>query len=870
MSLSAFWSLLIVAVLPTASTRSHHPDAVEIFTCDFGRQWDVNYDGWPDKWQRHFGPKLPHYVGARIEDDLTAVSGRCLTVKVDGGGAHLESPLVGVSDKFSYKVEASLRLKGLDHSRVRIRVEFCDDEKTLLQTETSPWRTGASDWSLVQIGPVNPSNDAIRLARIVLEIEQGASVDLEGEASIDEIWMARMPKMTVYTNSPFNVYADISDIKVTCDLSGILDSDPEILFELLDASSQRIEGNRVQLDGQLITEVRSKASDFLDAEANRRAAYAGSTAWQPPIKKPGFYKVRVTMASWKEDEITIAVVPPLDRPEKGEFGWSLSGVDAPMTCDELTKLLPRVAVNWVKLPMWYSETEPQRGDQFVMFAEKLAAKDIEVVGVIDRPPATTELATRLSRDVAIADTLSMEESAWLPLLDPVLTRLSLRVRWWQLGADRDTSFASLGQVERELQKLRDKLFRFGQEVNLGISWKWTQGFAESTPAAWEFQQFVGTPTLTGQELGEYLDLPPRGDVRRWALVEPLSRREYDLETRACDLVEQMLAAKIHGADAIFAFNPFDDERGLMTSRGTPGELLLPWRTTSSLLSAAKYLGSIPLPQRSHNRIFETAQGDVVMVVWADAPTREAIFLGDDVRVLDVWGRDDPPLREGDRQVIEVETLPKFVRGLEPRVARWRMAAKFASRNVPSVFGKPHPNQLHLQNTFGQGVGGHVELFGPKGWQLMPAKIDFKLAADEVLARPFESQLPFDASSGRAPIRADFVVDAERQYRFSMFLDLNVGDDQIALETNTRLEQDGSLIVEQRMTNHSSSQVDFKCLLYAPGRRRQRTQVLRLGGNPDVKIYRYPEGAQLLGSELWLRAEEIDGFRVINHRFVVEQ
>jgi hypothetical protein len=38
----------------------------------------------------------------------------------------------------------------------------------------------------------------------------------------------------------------------------------------------------------------------------------------------------------------------------------------------------------------------------------------------------------------------------------------------------------------------------------------------------------------------------------------------------------------------------------------------------------------------------------------------------------------------------------------------------------------------------------------------------------------------------------------------------------------------------------------------------------------VKIYRYPEGAQLLGSELWLRAEEIDGFRVINHRFVVEQ
>ena len=73
-----------------------------------------------------------------------------------------------------------------------------------------------------------------------------------------------------------------------------------------------------------------------------------------------------------------------------------------------------------------------------------------------------------------------------------------------------------------------------------------------------------------------------------------------------------------------------------------------------------------------------------------------------------------------------------------------------------------------------------------------------------------------------------------------------------------------------MVNHSPTLVDFKCLLYAPGRRRQRMQVFRLGGSPDVKIYRYPDGAQLLGAELWLRAEEVNGSRVLNHRFVVEQ
>jgi hypothetical protein len=154
----------------------------------------------------------------------------------------------------------------------------------------------------------------------------------------------------------------------------------------------------------------------------------------------------------------------------------------------------------------------------------------------------------------------------------------------------------------------------------------------------------------------------------------------------------------------------------------------------------------------------------------------------------------------------------------------------------------------------------------------PERIDFKLAAGETVVKPFEISLPFDASSGVAPIRADFIVDADRQYHFSVDRELIVGDGQVELETTTRLEEDGTLVVEQRMVNHSAELVDFKCFLYAPGtgRRRQRMQVFRLGASPDVKTYRYPNGSQLLGSELWLRAEESNGSRVLNHRFIVEQ
>jgi hypothetical protein len=39
---------------------------------------------------------------------------------------------------------------------------------------------------------------------------------------------------------------------------------------------------------------------------------------------------------------------------------------------------------------------------------------------------------------------------------------------------------------------------------------------------------------------------------------------------------------------------------------------------------------------------------------------------------------------------------------------------------------------------------------------------------------------------------------------------------------------------------------------------------------DVKTYRLQNGKELLGKTLWLRAEEIDGRRVLNYRFVVEE
>ena len=259
-----------------------------------------------------------------------------------------------------------------------------------------------------------------------------------------------------------------------------------------------------------------------------------------------------------------------------------------------------------------------------------------------------------------------------------------------------------------------------------------------------------------------------------------------------------------------------------------------------------------------------------MVVWSDRPTREVIHLGDDVRVVDVWGREHRPEKDGNRDVIDVEVMPTFIRGLNPSIARWRIGVRFSDRHVPSVFGKAHANLIEFRNEFSQGAGGTVTVHGPKGWQVGPENLEFKLSPNSTTQKRFAVTLPLDANSGAAPVRADFVVVADQKYEFSVYRDLLVGDGEVEMHVHSHLGVDGSLIVEQRMINHGETPADFKCLLYAKGRRRQRTQVFRLGSNEDLRTYRLKNGEELLGTTLWLRIEEINGTRVLNHRFSAER
>lgn len=872
-------SFLLIASLHTPGELVRHADAAEVAQWDFGEGTDLNFDDWPDGWTRRAGLDYPRYLKIAIRQEASASWDRCLRIDLDGGAAAVYSPPIAVGRQFSYVLEASLRTEQLVRDVAYISLTFYDHDQKPLESYVSQQHQAAPEWRKIAIGPVAPADERVSQAVIGLHLEprDPKHPDLRGAALFDDIWLGRLPRMALKTDCSHNVYTRPDDIQVRCDVSGIPEREPSMTFELIDVRGERLAMLDDRLHGEAVS-ARPSPTPGQRAESDNTPdpaehGYAGTMTWKPPITDYGYYRVRVTMSGatglMQRREMSLAVIRPTSGPSRGEFGWSLPQGDRPLALGPLADLLGEAGVGWVKFPVWYSESQVEWGDQLARFIERLNGQGIEVVGMLDHPPDDV-VDKFAATDQLLAATIFAEPELWHPLLNPIMTRLSLKVRWWQLGSDTDTSFIGHPDLSGKIREVKEQLERFGQEINLGIGWKWLRQppAADRSDTPFVFLSYTADPPLTNTELAEFLTRTDTPGVARWAILQPLSEDEYGIHDRARDLVGRMLAAKQAGADCVFVPAPFDPQRGLMKPDGTPGELLLPWRTTSTIISGKRYEGSLVLPNGSHNVVFSDGR-EAVMVVWNEQPTQETLYLGDKVEQVDLWGKGVRPKQDGHRQVIEASPLPTFITGVHLPVARWRISFQFDKQQLSSVFGRPQDAAFALKNSFEHGVGGTVTLVPPDTWEVDAPTRQFRLAGHEELQQPIRIELRPNASSGERNVRVDFELTADKNYRFSVYRKMTVGLGDVLVDLRTRLNDTGDLVVEQRLDNRSGDFVSFNCFLFVPQRRHLRRQVIDQPHGQNVQTYVLSNGSELIGQTLWLRAEELGGDRVLSHRLTVQ-
>jgi hypothetical protein len=848
----------IVAVALASPSADQGTDSSVIFSTDFGVESDRDYNAWPDGWTRRGGPDYPPYVKARLDFDAVDDTRGALRIDLNGGQVLILSPPIAIDALHCYALRGVVKTQGLVHDRAWLTLTLLDGEKRSLQTYESAPCSGTSDWKELSIDRIDGSQGEPRFAVIGLRIDHAAEQDLRGTVWFNHLRLSRRPLIRLEANNRLLLYDAPDAAELTLSVWGLIEPDAQVALDVRDHLDSSVSSETLPL--------RLEPMPAGGANAAGRKEYRGRLAWRPRLPECGRYQVQAKVFVAKEP--VLETILPLFRIEPGgnaggQFGWSLPEGAVPLTPEELVALLTVAGCGRVKLPLWGEQTD----DRFKL-VERLTRAGVNCVGILANPPA--QVRQKLANPLATtaADIFTAPAELWSPSISSLLIRLGLYVECWQLGGDHDRSFVGYPQLAGRLRGLRQQLEASGQSLRLGIGWDWRTELPEEVAGSLQFVSLSTQSALTTDELLAALQTRRSPRPSRWVQLEPRSLAGQSDHQRGCDLVRQMAAAAAFGAGAIFCADPFDPVRGLIDSAGRPTELFLAWRQAARMLSGATYLGHMELSQRSSNYVFLRDQ-QALMVAWSASPFEEPMYLGDDVTACDLYGKRQVVPRQGDVSVLSLGPEPRWIAPLDAAVTRWRLATHLDQPKLPSIPGKSLPQSLKLTNTFARPVSGRAKLVAPRGWVPRPASFEFRLDAGHEHVQPLTILLPYDVESGPQPLRVQFELSADRDYRFEAICPLEVGLGDLTIALDTRLDSDGTLAIQGQVTNRADQPVRLDCSLFAPERRRQVLELVVPAQGQASTILRLDRGRDLVGQTIWLRATEIGGRRVFNYRFVAQ-
>ncbi|MGC4006082.1 MAG: NEW3 domain-containing protein [Pirellulales bacterium] len=852
-------------------------------------------------------------------DDAAAESrppGCALRIQLDGGAALVRSPEIPVNPLFTYLVEAQVRVDRLEHDRAFVALTFFDAKRRPIETIISPKIQRTNGWETIRIGPLLPPKNNVTHVELALRLEPlEKDADLRGWAEFADVRIGRLPRITLSSNRVDRIYQEPERPEITCQASGFYDPDARVEFELLDLRGKVLSTHKSTLrrseepeptrnplrrptaekpavkkpeepgpkteptspasKPEALAEAGGANGTPMEVEAPPAHAippaptahvYFGEVQWRPQIKEPGFYRVRVTMPGElgviNRRELALVVVKQLPALAGGEFGWTLPEGEAPLTVGELADLAGQSGISWVKLPVWSASGVKQREDELLWLIERLGMKRIELVGMLCDPPEKVRAAVSGADIDLAAGIFSAPEQVWYPTLEPLISRLAFRVRHWQLGGDRDRSFAGYAEGNARIQLVRKLFARFGQQQRFVVGWDWLRELPPSNPA-WDTAVLGAEPGLTADELRTYLADEQLRATKRWVLIEPLPVESYAQDVRTADLLQRMITAKAGKADGIFLPRLCDDSTGIMQSDGSVGPLYLPWRTTAHRLAGTEYAGELPLGPEVTNHVFQR-RNECTLAIWSEQPREMRLQLGADAVLLTPWGQEIEPHRVGGETILDVGPTPLLVAGVHPGLLRFQMHVGFVKTQWAAVLGRPQTNAIRLQNSFTQAISGKVRMTLPDGWKASAREIPFEIAPRDRIELPFEVTLPVNAGTGKQSIRMEFEIDAERPFVFETTREVEIGFGDLFAEFSTRITPKNELEIEQRLTNRTDAALSFKCYLYAPGRKRTSLNIRDHGQGMDIKTFYLDDAESLLNQDVKVQIVELDGARTLNY------
>lgn len=832
-------------------------------------------------------PELTPLPVARFMD---AAVDRCFELRMDGASAEVVGPVIQLDPRYSYGLEAAIECNQLFGHQTWLELEMLDRDLNPVVTSSTEVVNGTTSWKRVQCLTSTDAPTEYTAARVRIKVKRNASREFRGVARFDNIRINRVPRLELHSNLKLNIAHPGQECEIICTAFGIntdAENSPTVRFQLLNELGNVVEQASIPLIP--VVETRSQpagsAPNYVSTKPAGGKSGPGSdtrnrqATWKVRLDSPGHFVARVFLGKHasrvRDKELPLAVINTNPLENQGTFGWSLpTGLDNEQRRN-IPQLVRSFGASTVKIPIWLDVNEDTAAiDQLAWLIERLQSQQVKCVGVIDQPPASQRRQFNDNNDRLPIVTIFQNKAIWEPLLDPILSRMTLKLSWFQLGSDDDHSFRANEKLVQNLTEIHDSVQSYSQELHLAIAWPWLDGLPQGHTTAWEATQLSIQPDLRAEELPSYVASKAHEGTTKWLTLDFLPASKYSLLDRVRDLTERIVMMKKLGVASAFVTKPMDSDVGLFNGNFEPQVISVPWRTLVEHFGPASYVGKIALPGGSDNHIFQNGK-DGFMVVWNDSPTNEQLFLGNDVDAIDLFGR---PIsvestrnsQNGIEQRVVVGPWPIIVRGIDLPVARFRMQFELGTSTLQSLAGRGQSVPIRVGNPFGKVIRGKVDMVAPTLLEKQIASLSLQVTPERILEKDFPFELRSDVSAGKHDLRFDFQIEGEKTERFSTYHELTVGFDDIDFQWQLQKISDTAILLRLTANNRGNAETTFHCKFFPPPYPYQQLQVDKLAPGNSNREYLIQLPSVEETTEYWIRCEELETRRTLNFRVKLDR
>jgi len=839
---------------------------------DFDERALGNVEDVPMHWLRYRAAGFPHFLAGQFDVEVGHDAPPSFLLKLEGKSLayHYYATDIPVKPSSDYLISAWIRPEGLDYARAYVSGYFLDrDRNKIAQSERFsvmvPGPDNSQDWQPVTVSLPGQYARARFMGLTVWlcqpEIWQARRgpdwqiyhQTIHGRAWFDDITVCRLPRIRLNTTEVSNVFPP--------------QTTPSLLAEVGDPDGYGLEARLLVRDA----EQRTVLSQPVPVRTSRTPK---PFTLEAPELPPGLYHATLTISAKQQElvrrELDFARLAPLPSGRGGTpapFGVDLGYLPV-QGSDSVVNLTSLLGVKLVRLPIWQADTtaqplwQPNR--EFELLLRNLVSRQIGVVATLDHP--AQELAD--GNDLlhrSLLDIFSEPPDRWQPYLAMVLARHTDVVSHWQIGRETDFQVVEDSRLPGTLELINNEIVKLVTSPAVVSPWS----VVHQMPVEELRTEYVclQVPVNVAPESIPAQLAPFTRDNQHvlWVSLAGLQRQDYRRIPRLIDLAKRIVYSRVGGARTIFLLRPWEYRDGA-TRSAQPTEEFLVYRTLASLLGQATPVGKVYLGPQTECFVFDHGVTST-LVAWnnyaADRdPTSVQLWLGEQARQIDLWGRASPLRRTGARQEVKVGRTPILIDGVDSWNARLRASLTMTPRHLESSF-KVHRAWLRFANPRHEAISGRLELAGPSGWQLRPWQVRFALQPGQAFEQELTIRFPYNESAGQKLISARFCLDLDRNYQLLISLPVQLGLEGIEVQTIPQL-LDGQLVVRQSVTNRTAETVKFRAALTLPDRAPQRRAITALlPGQSATKFYVFKDAQNLIGQELRASLEEIQGRRILN-------